>query len=217
MRSNLSAIPLLFLAAVILLLVAIAAGHLLDQAPAGGHQSVPPVVTGELKRYASGSELLASFADAATYGRSYGTWDSAPAFGGITGTVSLANAAPQVKGSLGRLLDDERAGRRRGRGRRGQERRHLHLSRLRQQGDHCPGLSCRRRVGRRLDRLHEDEPEGDLHRRRPPAGLRHVLRRHHADACRRRRDERVDHALVWLVDDRRSICTISPTGRARRS
>ncbi len=116
MRSNLSAIPLLFLAAVIILLVAIAAGHLLDRAPAGGHQSVPPVVTGELKRYASGSELLSSFAEAATYGRSYGTWESGSTFGGITGTVSLANAAPHGEGCLGRLLDDERAGRRRGRG-----------------------------------------------------------------------------------------------------
>jgi uncharacterized secreted protein with C-terminal beta-propeller domain len=99
MRSNLSALPLLLVTAVILLLVAIAAGRMLDQAPDGGHQPVPPVVTGELKRYASGSELIQSFADAANAGRSYGSfWDAIPALlGGVTGTAATKSApAPQA-------------------------------------------------------------------------------------------------------------------------
>jgi inhibitor of cysteine peptidase len=97
MRSNLSAVPLLFLATVILLLAAIAAVHVLNPASTGGHQSVPPIVTGELKRYSSGSDLLASFADAATYGRIFWTRDYAPVMSGAQGTVLTANAAPRVK------------------------------------------------------------------------------------------------------------------------
>ena len=96
MRSNLSVLPLLLVTAVILLLVAITAGKMLDQAPDGGHQPVPPTVSGELKRYASGSELLKSFAEAATYGRTYVTADGIPA-SGTWGTVTGANSAPLLK------------------------------------------------------------------------------------------------------------------------
>ena len=66
MRFTLYAIPLLFLAATLLLIVALTAGNLLDPAR-GGHQ---PPVSGELQRYASGDDLVKSFADAAKAGQS---------------------------------------------------------------------------------------------------------------------------------------------------
>ena len=97
MRFTLYAIPLLFLAATLLLIVALTAGNLLDPAR-GGHQ-VPPV-SGELQRYASGDDLVKSFADAAKAGQSRGFIEDAVSWvgtvSGMGGVMPVANA-PQMK------------------------------------------------------------------------------------------------------------------------
>jgi uncharacterized secreted protein with C-terminal beta-propeller domain len=97
MRSNLSALPLLLVAAVILLIVAIAADIIPDHASDGSHRSVAPPVSGELKRYASGDELLKSFADAATSNHPLGIADAMPVAAGVWGTVSGMNTASLLK------------------------------------------------------------------------------------------------------------------------
>ncbi|MGA9141196.1 MAG: beta-propeller domain-containing protein [Methanocella sp.] len=63
MRFTLSAIPLLFLAATLLLIIGLTAGDLLDS----DSHYVPPV-SGDLQRYASGGDLVEAFADAAKAG-----------------------------------------------------------------------------------------------------------------------------------------------------
>ncbi|MGE5548898.1 MAG: beta-propeller domain-containing protein, partial [Bacillota bacterium] len=79
-----------------MLIVVVAVVHPPDQADDGGHRPLPPSVTGELKRYASGDELVRSFADAGKAGRSYGlAWDQVQ--GSITGMVSGMSFAPAMK------------------------------------------------------------------------------------------------------------------------
>ncbi len=200
MRSNLSVLPLLLVAAVILLLVAIAAGRMLDQAPDGGHQPVPPTVSGELKRYASGSELLKSFAEAATYGRTYGTADGMPA-SGTWGTVTGANSAPLLKeGSASYSTTNVQVS--------GVDEADV----VKTDGTYIYLVSGNRVVIARAYpagdaavigsiSFTKTSPREIVHRRRPHADLRHVLRRHRAAAGRRRSNERVDHALVRFLHD----------------
>jgi inhibitor of cysteine peptidase len=89
MRLTLSAIPLLFLTATLLLLVALAADDLLDSAR-GRYQ---PPVSGELQRYASGDELVRSFQEAARARQSGGFIEDAVSWvGTVSGITPGANA-----------------------------------------------------------------------------------------------------------------------------
>ncbi|OPY25307.1 MAG: bifunctional 3,4-dihydroxy-2-butanone 4-phosphate synthase/GTP cyclohydrolase II protein [Methanocella sp. PtaU1.Bin125] len=97
MRFTLSPIPLLFLAATLLLIFSLTADDLADLAR-GGHPAPP--VSGELKRFNSSDDLVKAFAEAAKAGRSGGFLEDAVSWvgtvSGLGGVMPAANA-PQMK------------------------------------------------------------------------------------------------------------------------